>query len=570
MSATKATDMPREEYESTMRQQKEHESEVKESAEDKAARTRARKQYRAKESQDLNEETTGVDNPWAPGGEDGDHADWLERVLNHEVLFNYGTEEGKGRWHVYDPKTGLWLPDLKNDVTERVDTLNTQRLSTLLLNGRPTTSRDITEKAYRTLRNKSRIDSTLGLLATRSPYKTTNEEPDIVFDNVPYLLGVKNGAVDLRSATFVGHDDLVNGKPLREWYLSRRANVAWPVGREDEAYDMAVAGEFDWFIRDIMGGDDALARYLFRWLGYCLFGWTIEEKFWLLVGRGRNGKGTLVKFMHWLLGTYSHFTPSNLYIRNRNGDPGADRARPEFLALRGKRFAPTSEPVKGAFNEELLKAHTGRDPITARNLYQGGQQTFDPTHKLAFLTQDEPAVEDVGPSMRARARVIRFEQSYVGREDPGLQSRLERSGSYILVMLAREAAAYWAAIGLAPGEGLRDADIVATGLPEPAKVTEWSKQYVDSNDPLALFIERACRTGADLRVSAHEAYTAYMEWHNREHVEGEPMTQTMFGRKFASPEHGVTKSTDRNGTHYLGVRPLGAMALAEREEADED
>lgn len=459
--------------------------------------------------------------------EDGQMADVLEREFRREVIFNHG----KNQWHVFNPETGLWLPDIVKDVQERVDQIAVRRI------GAAAPMRDVdslqTVKAFRRLREQSRIESALKALATRKGYKTDGS----IFDRDATLLGVQNGVLDL--STLRLHRGEEYGSAVRGMYVSQAAAVAWPEGGEDAAAQSAQP--FLDFLTDILGGDPDLVAYVLRLLGYCLIGTTQEEKFWLLVGRGRNGKGTLTKFMHWLLGGYSAFIDSSLYIRSRYGDPGADRARPELGNLWGKRFAPTSEPVKGEFNEQMLKAHTGRDPITFRRMRSDHLWTFEPTHKLFFLSQDAPAVEDVGPSMRGRARVVQFEQSYMGREDRGLIDKLKAIGPGVLVLLAREASAY-----------LRD------GLPENARVLGWSDAYITSNDPIGRFLAERTAIDPRGRVAAGTLWNRFDGWCRENDID--PGTQTGFGLKMRTRDGIAKRDKVRIGTQttaaYDGIRLL--------------
>jgi phage/plasmid-associated DNA primase len=53
----------------------------------------------------------------------------------------------------------------------------------------------------------------------------------------------------------------------------------------------------------------------------------------------------------------------------------------------------------------MLKAHSGSDFIEARTLHSKTFKTFQPTHKIVFLTNNPPRTEDVGPSMQRRVRM---------------------------------------------------------------------------------------------------------------------------------------------------------------------
>jgi putative DNA primase/helicase len=470
------------------------------------------------------------------GSEDGEMADVLAlpESFDHQVMFNYG----KGQWHVLNPKTGLWLPDKVADVQGRVDAMAVKWITASALGDKDDVKR---VKVYRRLRETGRTESALKALSWRSDYKTDGS----IFDRNPHLLGVQNGVIDLETMTLHRPDDFES--PIREMYVSQAAAVAWPTG--DMQAVLAAAKPFTDFLQDILSGDEDLTWYVLRLLGYVLIGTTQEEKFWLLVGGGNNGKGTLTKLLHWLLGDYATFLDQALYMRTRFGDVGADRARPELGNLWGKRFAVTSEPVKGQFNEQMLKAHTGRDPITFRRMRSDVLWTFNPTHKLFFTTQDAPSVEDVGPSMRRRARVIQFEQDYSANPDQHLQEKLEAIGQSILVLLAYQASEY-----------LRE------GLPENSKVQAWSADYLSDNDPIRQFVADRCEVGKGLSAASAPVFVAYQEWCSEN--DREPGSQVAFGMAFVKR---FKRDHTKTGAHYRGVRLLGALETGDGDqESDQE
>lgn len=458
------------------------------------------------------------------GSEDGELADILAEKFDRNVIFNHG----KNQWHRVDQTTGLWLPDKVRDVPEMVDHVAQEALHKASTNTAISTkdSQKLV-RVFRKLRDTSKQETTLKALGQRDGYKTDGS----AFDRQPNLLGVKNGVVDLETLT------LHSGAVARDMHISQACAVPWPDLTLEEA--AVQAKPFTDFLYDVMSDDAAVTDYMLRLLGYCLLGTTEEEKFWLMVGDGRNGKGTLTKFILWLLGDYGAPLDPSLYIRNRFGDPGADRARPELGNLWGKRYTVTSEPVKGAFNDEMLKAHTGRDPITFRRMRSDVLWSFDPTHKLFFLTQHAPSVEDVGPSMRARARVINFNRSYVGREDKHLKQKLERVGPAVLMVLAAYARTY-----------------LTSGLPEDPTVLAWSDAYINENDPLAQFVADRCEEKRGESAAAALVYDAYVDWCNGNGTEA--MSQTMFGRTLG---HKFPKVKTMHGARYTGIRLLGATEI---------
>jgi putative DNA primase/helicase len=86
-------------------------------------------------------------------------------------------------------------------------------------------------------------------------------------------------------------------------------------------------------------------------------GLTREEVFFILYGRGRNGKGTFLRALSAALGEYTAITEFSTLIADR--DPGK-RPRNDVAALAGKRFVTAQESREGAqFDESLIKALTG-------------------------------------------------------------------------------------------------------------------------------------------------------------------------------------------------------------------
>ena len=61
-----------------------------------------------------------------------------------------------------------------------------------------------------------------------------------------------------------------------------------------------------------------------------------------------------------------------------------------------------SEPNGGGqFNDEMVKAHTGDDPIRARALYSNDYAEFRPTHTIMIAANTPPKVSDVGGACAA-------------------------------------------------------------------------------------------------------------------------------------------------------------------------
>src|SRR5262249_1746642 len=163
---------------------------------------------------------------------------------------------------------------------------------------------------------------------------------------------------------------------------------------------------FEVTISQIFNSNKRLIDYVHRALGYSLSGDMREECFFVTWGNGRNGKGTLMNTVARILGDYAdNLSFSALEQHERTG--GA--AWPEIAKLPGKRFVTASESSEVRLNEARIKALTGRDPMTARGLYQA-EFTFEPVAKFWLATNKKPRVKDDSDGFWSRVKLIPFTQ----------------------------------------------------------------------------------------------------------------------------------------------------------------
>lgn len=434
----------------------------------------------------------------------------------------------RGRWLVWNGVR--WRPDLTRTIYDMVRRQVGTWMSSDALNGED-------RKSILGLFNVSKKESVLKSLSARQEIAMSGNEWDV--DG--YLVGFENGIIDLRAGEFFAEPDPT-------MMVSKSVGCDW-----DPAAQCPV---FDAFLDDIMGGDAELVAYLRRLIGYSLIGTQAEQKFWMWVGRGANGKGVLARTLDEVFGDYSETPADTMYMRTKYGASKSDAARPDLMRLQSIRFTYMSEPPGNQFNEEMLKAHTGEDTIIARDLYAKAGQfaQFRPTHKIVFLTNDPPKTDDVGVSMARRVRVVRFEKDYEPRPDLVLPDgqriksnvledilKSERQG--ILNLAIREAIAW-----------TQDA------MPEPALVTQWSKEYIEENDPLAEFIRDRCEVSRGLTGSASALWSSYEDWSAQR--DQDAMSQTGFGLAMTRKFKKVKRNT---GAVYLGIRAKNAAELADEE-----
>jgi putative DNA primase/helicase len=461
------------------------------------------------------------------GPEDFRQAEWLAERLGLGWRYDFTAST----WHHWD---GLrWAPDDTNQVLNAVASEAARTLHDGVAD-------EALRKSLIKLLSNGPAERALESLATFPGYGTNGDD----WDADANLLGVKNGIVDLRK------NELIS-KPNPDMLVTKTTGVKFTALTNPDYFDRR-APEFMRVMREWMSGDMDMVYFLLFWFGASLFGMSPEQRFLLMTGIGRNGKGALKHSIVKAVGEYGAQFDANLYMRNRFGAARSDAARADLLALKGKRITFFSEPEGNRFNEEMLKAHTGGDMITARALYSNNVQTWEATHSINFLVNNAPEVEDLGPSMAARVMVVDFRERFDGdREDKQLYGKLERESEGILAIMCWAAHIWhqrWSS-----GAG---------GLVLPQRVIDQSRMFMERGDPVANCLNERFETGERFDCGGQAAYDAYKDWHAAQGDGTDALSMVMFAR--ALERKGFRKVKREQGMRWLGMRPLGAMALAER------
>jgi len=231
------------------------------------------------------------------------------------------------------------------------------------------------------------------------------------------------------------------------------------------------------FLDQITADDHDLRDYLQRVAGYCASPFTTEQAFFFFFGSGGNGKGTFLRVLKKLLGSYATTASLDLFLATKF------EAHPEELAaLRAMRLVIATETEAGrSWNESKIKALTGGDPIRARFMRQNSFE-YDPQFKIIVSGNHQPAIKNVDPAMRRRLQLVPFNvQIPASQQDGSLERRLiTQEGPQILAWVF-EGFNQWREHGLAP----------------PDKVIASSEAYFEEQDLMAQWIGECCETAPD-------------------------------------------------------------------------
>ncbi len=427
-------------------------------------------------------------------------------ALAHFYGYRLKYDHKRGRWLVFGKHH--WRPDGDGELV---------RLCKRLARLRHAAALKITDKTEqveackwaRGTESRQKIDAALTLARAEAPVADRGEG----WDSAPFLLGVPNGVVDLRTGT------------LRE-------------GRPEDRITQIAAAPFDpqatcprWerFLGEVLSDDDELVAFLHRALGYSATGDMRERCFLILYGGGSNGKSVLLAQVRSVLGDLAADTPFTTFELNaRSGIPA------DLAALEGRRFVTASETAEHCrLNEARIKAWTGQDPCTARLLHENFR-TFQPVGKLWLCTNHRPRVEDDSEGFWQRVRLVPFRRQFRADDDPELQDTLRAEATGILRWIV-EGARLWF-------EG---------GLQAPTSVLAAGDEWRAEADPVAEFLAACCVLHPEESAQSAKLFAAYEAWAQIEGLrDRERLTATAFGRRMGV--RFVGKRTE-GGKRYYGV-----------------
>ncbi|SDP29093.1 DNA primase family protein [Desulforhopalus singaporensis] len=355
------------------------------------------------------------------------------------------------------------------------------------------------------------------------------------FDKNPWLLGVRNGVVDLRSG------ELYPGEPGH--MISKQCSCDY-LGLD--SVDLS-----DWveFVQTIYDNDHELIDFVQRLLGYGLTGLTTEHVFPFLLGRGRNGKSLLMDAIIRTMGDYAAMIPSDLFLAS-NAPRSSNGLDPAIMKLEGLRLAVASEVEEGSrFSAAQVKRITGGDVLEGRNPYDKKLRNFEPTHLTLMIGNHEPTPPTGDPAFWDRTYLIRHRLRFVKTEpqhenerpaDPDIDEKLEKLDSQVLSWLV-EGCLRWQANG--------------KKLDPPSSVLKATEEYQEDADFVGQFIEACCNTGQEeKKTGSTELYTAFATWFRENINEKKTYTpsQRAFGIKLKSrDEFNVVKI--KGVTYYRGI-----------------
>ena len=316
----------------------------------------------------------------------------------------------------------------------------------------------------------------------------------------PHLLNVQNGVVNLKTKELMPHHPKYGC-----------SNICLCDYNPD-----AKSKRFKAFAKEIMSDNEEVYDYMQTAAGYWVTGERREEKLWILLGNGSNGKSKYLEAIAYTLGNYACLVPTNALTKS-NSD--ASRPTPELVPLINTRYAHTSELEAGnVINDGCIKQYTGNAHLLVRKMRKEYSKV-EVCFKIAIDTNYPPNFKRFDYAIKRRIVIIPFTRQFKGKDrDNDLVPKLLADCEYILKYLVDGAYKYY-----------------KNGIHEPELIRAETEKYCLEADSVRSFLdnatiqEKGCLT---MSSSLHRAYVEYCEECAYDPLDNKSFSQALIQKGF--------------------------------------
>ena len=423
------------------------------------------------------------------------------KIYNHKLIFNTTANE----WYFYTGK--VWSKDEKGMyastlIEEFIKILNYYAINFVENEG----FKDFTKKQMNFGKRKTLLDDSKSCM-----YMSENK-----FDVRENILNCQNGTLDLETMILQPH----NNNDL----LSKICNVSF--------IPNVKCGRWEQFIDEIMEENQNKTEYLQKLFGYSLTDDTFLERLFVLYGEStRNGKGTLVGSIEYMLGDYA--TSAKPSILAQKIYENSKQASPDVARLKGVRFLNISEPDRDLqLDSAFVKTVTGRDQIVARHLYKE-EIRFIPQFKIFINCNYLPNISDTTLFGSDRIDVLKFTKHFDENErDVTLKDKFKEPQNMTGIF-------NWCL------DGLQKFKI--DGLKPPSEVKAATQEYEYKADRLKQFLDEKMQP-SHKNITISETYEIYENWCIERDLPHE--TKKMFKEKLIKKNLYLERATICGNTYY--------------------
>ena len=147
--------------------------------------------------------------------------------------------------------------------------------------------------------------------------------------------------------------------------------------------------------------NDAISvRFFQKILGFFICGDNDAQKFTVLQGGGRNGKGVIIGIIKKLMNAYAMTLQNDAMVTRASGNKGG--ATTSAIACKGRRLVFQDEIQSGEeLDSQFIKTVTGGGTVSARALY-GNNVEFEMKCSACLLTNEDLKIANMDNALKDR------------------------------------------------------------------------------------------------------------------------------------------------------------------------
>lgn len=344
----------------------------------------------------------------------------------------------------------------------------------------------------------------------------------------PNLVGFDNGVYDISSGEF------------RD--ASPDEYISVTTGYNYQKADPVLKKEAMKLLETIFPNQKEL-RYVLKHISLGLYGANPEEKFYIWIGTGGNGKGLLRDIIQIVLGAYcdsidiSYLYKSNI-IRS-------DAANPVMAKKKNSRLVISTEPEGDVtLKSSIIKTLSGNDPQQVRGLY-AEPFNYIPKFKLIIQCNSEPVFHGFDGGMKRRPNLIRFPNKFVDNPKLAHERKIDKTLKKKIITDKKYMNEFFEIFADHYKLYLRE------GMILPERFENDTKQFIRNNDPVGEWLESnidITNRQTDV-IRASSLYSNYMQF-----MQNDNRGITQLSLKNILSDAGIRQKKKMDGNYYIGIQ----------------
>jgi P4 family phage/plasmid primase-like protien len=354
-------------------------------------------------------------------------------------------------------------------------------------------------------------------------------------DADPNVIGVLNGAVDLRTGLLLAPD--------RNRFITSTCGTTYNPG--------AIAPWFLQTVSDCFYGDPEMIAFFKRLMGYTLLADPKEQLLIIPFGSGANGKSTVLVAIQKTLGEYARGVPSETFVSTQANVTGnAGGAREDLLRLRGARYVYISEIEEGSqLKESLVKTLTGGEKIIARGIHAKESVEFDPAFVPVMPTNHKPTIKGDDNGIWRRILLLPFMRNF--SSDPYIVKDEHRADK---LNNEREGILRWLVEGAI--------EYRTFGLCAPASVRAATADYREEMDYMKEWVDNYCEFDPSYRDTKADLFNSWKFFAEPRGLLRYMSSQNQLARRLQSDRVVPVKDVPgKRGRGFAGIRLKSQAAV---------